>query len=273
GTTVVSDEVDVTVLTEVEAGLVGYWPVDAESGTVAMDTSGLAQDGQLLGSPATPMWIRGENDGGLRFDGSQSQAVVVPGSPLLDPSPAQDDFSILLWIRVAPGAEGSIISRGSSEVSARQFQLFLLDPNSDGVSDLTAVIGGETNDEPKRLGVRIDDNSWHHVALVHDATALTNRIVVDGVQVGVEVVSGTATQDVSLLIGARRVDADDTGIGFPLTGDLDDVRFYGQALTDVEIQQVIEDTRCSDDFCIPFFADDFETGDLSAWTQCVGNCP
>ncbi|MEM1179005.1 MAG: LamG-like jellyroll fold domain-containing protein, partial [Acidobacteriota bacterium] len=270
GTTEVSDDVDVAVLTESEPGLVGRWAFSASGGAVAFDTSGLAQDGQLTGTPAAPTWTLGQRGNALHFDGTQNQAVIIPGSPLLDPRPQRDDFSILLWLRVDPGAEGSIISRGSSEVSARQFQIFLLDPNNDGVSDLTAVVGGLTNDQPKQLGERVDDGRWRHVALVHDAMALTNQFFIDGVAIGAAVPSGTATQDLSLLIGARRVDADDTGIGFPLTGAVDDVRFYTRALTAQDIQDVLSEPFCTDADCI--FGDGFESGDVSAWDSCFGDC-
>ena len=273
GMHVVFDELDVTVLTETEPGLVGFWSFEDGAGAVAGDSSGLDHDGQLVGTSGQPVSANGTDGRALRFHGADSQAVIIDGSDLLDPRPGEDDFSVLLWLRVWPGAEGSILSRGASEASARQFQLFLLDPNGDDVSDLTAIVGGETNDQPKELGVRVDDGLWHHVALVHDADTLTNLIFVDGVQVGTAQTSGTATQNVSLMVGARRVDADNTGIGFPLTGDVDEVRFYARELDAVEIQQVIDASACADGSCNPFFRDDFETGDASRWSSCVPSCP
>lgn len=273
GTHVVFDELDVTVLNEIEPGLVGYWPLEDGASSVASDASGLEHDGQLVGTSSQPFAIDGVDGRALNFNGADSQAVIIDGSDLLAPRPGEDDFSVLLWLRTWPGAEGSILSRGANEASARQLQLFLLDPNDDDVSDLTAIVGGETNDQPKQLGVRVDDGLWHHVALVHDANTLTNRFYVDGVQVGTPQASGTSTQNVSLMIGARRADAGNTGIAFPLTGDVDDVRFYNRELDAVEIQLVITATECAEGACDPFFRDDFETGDASRWDDCAPSCP
>ncbi|MEM6797157.1 MAG: LamG domain-containing protein, partial [Acidobacteriota bacterium] len=263
----VFDEVTLTVLTETEPGLVGYWPLD-RPGPVIDDRSGLQQDGAVVTEGPALISVLGQDGGALLFDGDENQAVVIADSPLLAPDPLEDDFSILLWIRVEPGAEGSILSRGAADPSQRHYQLFLSDPNGDGASDLNAIVGGETNDQAKQLGIQIDDGSWHHVALVHEAASGTNRLFIDGVPIGVPVPSGDAILDVSLILGARRAEADDTGIGFPLTGALDDVRFFfGRALSASEIDAVRLSADCLDGSCI-LFASDFESGDVMDWSSC-----
>ena len=71
-------------------GLVGWWKFDEGSGTVAYDSSGNGNDGNLMGGPT---WTTGKIGGALKFDGV-NKYVDVGNSSMLNPS---DSMSITCW--------------------------------------------------------------------------------------------------------------------------------------------------------------------------------
>ena len=71
-------------------GLVGWWKFDEGSGTVAYDSSGNGNDGNLMGGPS---WTSGKIGGALSFDGV-NKYVDVGNSSMLNPS---ESMSITCW--------------------------------------------------------------------------------------------------------------------------------------------------------------------------------
>lgn len=65
-------------------GLVGYWKFDEGSGTLASDSSGVGNDGTLMGGPK---WVDGHLGYALELNGG-SQLVEIPSSPLAGPIPS-----------------------------------------------------------------------------------------------------------------------------------------------------------------------------------------
>jgi hypothetical protein len=71
-------------------GLVGWWKFDETDGTVASDSSGNGNDGNLMGGPT---WTSGKIGGALSFDGV-NKYVDVGNSSMLNPS---ESMSITCW--------------------------------------------------------------------------------------------------------------------------------------------------------------------------------
>lgn len=245
----VVDEVTLTVLAETEeADLVGYWPMNEGTGSLAADTSGLEHDAAALGAPA---WILGTSGLGLAL--GAADAIVVDTSVLLAPDLATRGFTFAAWVRVSAGEEGTVASKGMA--GSAHYRLYFDDPENDGRSDLFAEVGGATNATAAGVGDRIDDGSWHHVALIHDATTGRQRLYVDGEAVGSAVASGAATS------------ADTLRLGDDLAGDFDEVRFYRRALSAGEVQELFAPEVCEPPTCVPIFLDGFETGDTTLWSS------
>lgn len=260
-----NDELTVTVAAETVSGLLAQWTFDEGSGLAAADRSGLAHDATLAGPPD---WIAPGRigSGALRFRSADSDVVRADASPLLDFTPANESFTLAAWLRLAPGKTGTLLARASSDPATRAFHFLVADLGSDGRSDLQAIVGGLANNNAQGAGPRFDDNAWHHVALVHDAAAGTNRIYLDGSALGAAAASGDANPGgIDLLIGARRASGN-TGLAQVLDGDLDDVRIYSRALVPSEVELLFTGPPiplCGPPACL--FGDGFELGTTAGW--------
>lgn len=261
-----SDDLAVTVYRESQPGLVAQWTFDEGSGSLAADRSGLAHQGLLAGAPD---WIAPGRigSGALRFHAAEPDLVQVDASPVLDFSPAGESFSVTAWLRLAPGKTGTLLARGSSSAATRAIHFLAADLGADGRSDLQAIVGGLANSNAQGIGPRFDDNAWHHVALVHDAAAASNRLYLDGAPLGAAAASGSANPGgIDLLIGARR-STGNTGAAQVLDGDLDDVRVYSRALEPAELALLFTGPAippCGPPVCL--FGDGFELGTTAGWS-------
>ena len=220
------DSISVTVQS-VDAP-VGHWLLNELSGSIAQDESLQGNDGTLIGS-SLPVWT----GSGLHFDWTASQAVILGQPQSLNLAPADTDLSLLAWIRVDPGAEGTIISKAYGSLSNRQFQLYLYDNNGDGRSSLYGLIGGKSNNNAS--AAVIDDGQWHLVAVVHDADTMSSRMYVDGQAQGGWKASGTATNSVDVMLGARRNTWYNTGIGWAFDGEIGEAAIYARTLSDDDL--------------------------------------
>jgi hypothetical protein len=79
-------------------------------------------------------------------------------------------------------------------------------------------------------GVAINDNQWHHVAYVFRTGINASQLYIDGIAVGAPFTHAIANQSADLLIGNNA-----SQIHY-FTGYIDEVRVWGRALCDNEIQ-------------------------------------
>jgi N-acetylneuraminic acid mutarotase len=79
-----------TVLNSEMDGLVGWWKFDETNGTIAYDSSGNGNDGNLTNGPT---WVSGKIGGALSFDGID-EYVDLGSSAILNPSEA---IAITCW--------------------------------------------------------------------------------------------------------------------------------------------------------------------------------
>lgn len=260
-----SDELQARVLTEDTPGLLAQWTFDSAVGGRYADRSGLLH-GATIFPTVTPIAPGKIGAGALRFGPAAGGYLQVDASDLLDVSPARESFTITGWLRLAPGKTGTLLARGSTDPAARALHFLVADLGADGRSDLQAIVGGVANNTAQNAGPRIDDNNWHHVALVNSAGI--NRLYIDGGPVGSPVAGGSANPGgLDLLIGARRASGN-TGAAQVLDGDLDDLRIYSRALTPAEVQLIFTGPAippCGPPACL--FGDGFELGSTGAWGQ------
>ena len=81
------------------ADLIGYWPLDEQSGDAVPDLSGNGFDGVVEGSPA---WTDGKYAGGLEFFGDGDH-VEIADDPLLR-FDTDANFTAMAWIFVPEDA-------------------------------------------------------------------------------------------------------------------------------------------------------------------------
>jgi hypothetical protein len=209
------------------AELVGWWRFDEGSGATAYDFSGFGNDGALLNDAG---WGLGYlSNSSVLLDGDDDY-VEVPHADILT---VDNEVSVMAWIntsRLEPPGQGyqGIIAKGNS---TRSYSLYTTAAGPLHFSTTSAgAFVGSTSSTP----VPVDE--WVHVAAV----------VVDGGHVyymngepagtggsGIEL-PGTADID-TVVIGRTH-----EGTGRSFLGLIDDARIYNHALTQADIQTVME---------------------------------
>ena len=200
-------------------GLVAYWDFDENSGGTANDRTGNGHDGSLEGDPE---WVEGIFGSALRFD-EADEYVLVPHAEALN-------FTDAVTFSLFFNPDGDLTSRRLIVKNNSIFVIFDF-----GVSTSIDFLVKPNNDFAESTTTEWEIGTWYHFAGTFDGDTL--RVYVDGVLEGEsEIGIPIAGSDLDLWIGAddfgRPTDA------FP--GLIDEVRLYDRALTEAEIQEVIE---------------------------------
>lgn len=211
------------------SNLVGQWRLDQGGGTVAADSSGFGDNGNLLGPAA---WIGGPGGGALEFDGALAR-VVVPDAPQLDPT---NQVSVSAWIeRVgSPGAYKYVLSKGGHGCIAASYGLYS-GPNG-GLQFYISRGHGTIYARSPDADQSVWDGRWHLAVGTFDGNTI--KLYVDGVEVG----TGTVWPRP---IEYQLSDSNDLYIGaYPSCGEenfagaISDVRIWNTALTSSEVNEL-----------------------------------
>ncbi len=212
-----------SALAELDPSLVGWWPFDEGEGTVAYDATGNGNDGVFNGDP---QWVQGVHGGALEFNGDDY--LNCGNGPTLQ---IEDAITMAFWFNVeafqntwegflAKGDDSYRASRGDGSGNATHM----------GISG-TSVGGGNGYFNGT---VIVTGGEWHHYASTYDGSE--GRIYIDG---ELDVTSeGTGQINISsydLYIGENA-----QATGRYLHGILDDVQIYNRALSEVEINAIME---------------------------------
>jgi hypothetical protein len=198
--------------------LVGYWSFNEGSGTNAADLSENGYDGTLTGGVT---WTDGIYQNALHFNGSN--AYVETGQNILN---GLEGFTLAGWV-----------SASNVDVYSSLFgQNDLIEFGFIGGSEVGTWLLGN-NWVLVSASYPFDYPSWHHLVLTGDATEVV--IYIDG-QVAASdpgaVSSGSS--GFTFKIGAGVFNAS----GDPFLGEIDDVWVIGRALTQEEIQVLMQGT-------------------------------
>jgi hypothetical protein len=222
GNQTLAANVAVTVANTAPSGLIAGYNFNEGSGTTLTDVTGHGLSGTINGAT----WTTGKNGGGLLFNGTtnfvdlgNSTSLQLTGSMTLE-----------AWINANanPADDGQIIAKSSGS----GWQLKTSPDTGPHTFGLAVSPNSSTNTQRYSTTTR-SLNVWYHVAGVYDAAARTMTLYVNGAPV-----NGTLTgtipasqfnQTVNVNIGRR------TG-GYYFKGTIDDVRIYGRALSQAEIQ-------------------------------------
>jgi hypothetical protein len=218
------------------SGLLGWWVLDASSGTIADDSAG--SDNGTLGGTNPPTWTDGLLPDGatgdaLAFQATNSYVLLTNSSNLYN----LPQFSIVAWIRptsvTADGNAHCIVDRGNAPPDSGW--AFQISQGNDG--DLELFIG-YTSDflQQYSVGGVLAVNTWARVVATWDGTAVASHVhfYVDSA----EVTYGNSTNPT----GARADDSQNgagigclDGSGGSLGGEMYDLRIYDRALSAGEI--------------------------------------
>jgi len=213
--------------------IVGIWLLDDNSGEVATDSSGNVNDGEIFGTA----WIGGKFGKALEFDGVDDHVdmLEVNGIPT-----GSDPRSITVWFYTEiSGATyknniSSIVQQAEDSNGAGQF--FCIAPRyyPDTATESIGLWGNSRN----VLGAdgEVELNTWNFVAVTYDGS--TTKVYINGE----ERMSGTPDLNTNgahknNFYIARQNDSNYNGV---FNGIVDDIGFFNRALTDDEIEEVMD---------------------------------
>src|SRR5262249_23730277 len=214
--------------TTLASALVAGYAFSEASGNTTADSSGNNNTGTLIGATRT---TAGKFGNALVFSGSDSSYVDLGTSPSLE---LTGSTTISAWINSSayPGDDAAIVSKRDSTGG------YQLDTTVDGGPRTVGfkLTNSSTGATMKRLGATaLQLNQWYFVTGVYDAQAQTINVYLNGVlDNGALTGPVSATQQLSgttVNIGRRS-----GASGYAFTGTIDEVRIYGRALTQAEIQ-------------------------------------
>jgi concanavalin A-like lectin/glucanase superfamily protein len=214
----------------------GRWRFDENTGTVAADSSGNGRSATLLGGAG---WVPGRSGHAGMFDGVDDYAQTA--MPVLDTT---RDFSLSAWAYLGNNSSqgDNLVVLGQDGQAVSGFYLYfdrasrrwaLAMPTSDAANP---ALAGVLSSEPAQAG------RWTQLGLVYRADLDQLRFYVNGrlaaARTGVPTWPSPASGP--LTIGRGRWNGANR---FFFQGAIDDVRAFGEALTDAEMGMVYDDTR------------------------------
>ncbi len=200
-------------------GLVGYWMFDEDDGEEAADSSEMGNHGVFVGNID---WVEGKFGTALEFTESAS-CVKIEHSESIN---FIKEFTIALWAKPeeTQPSYGKLICKQKSVEYPYAIQF----------NDPGELIRGTVNAAGRFDTPGIPSfTEWGHLALTYDGEV--ELLYKDGVEAARTIATGDLQQNnLELSIGSRL----DSAQSF--TGILDDVRLYNRALSQAEIQEVME---------------------------------
>ncbi len=202
-----------------ESQLVGQWKLDEGQGTTAGDNSGSGNSGNIRATAVH--WTNGQWGGGDSLTGADSISVA-PGTAFDGSNGA--GFTMLGWIKPAAAlGTGSTIFKKYSNAGSG----YSLTGASGG--QLLFTIGKSGSTKQLQSGVIINPGQWCHVGAEFTWSKDTMKLYINGVADTILVGNFSSYY-------AASADSEVMGKGY--NGVLDDMRFYGQNLTDEQVRAI-----------------------------------
>ena len=232
---------EINPLSGLRADLAGWWRFTEESGTAVTDWSGRGRDAEIL-APEHVSRVTGAPVGGaLRFDGVSDDDYLGLGGYVrvsaLTNAPLASGFTAAAWVRADSFADVAIILAKTSDHDAWSDGFTL---SSDGATPSGHVRQWEVAANRVSSGPTAT-NQWLHLCMVYDGDYTS--FYANGVltAIATNAAGGVANAD-ALWIGSIYGGGD----GFPLHGDIADVRLYTGVL-DAEAVADLLDTYADPD--------------------------
>jgi Concanavalin A-like lectin/glucanases superfamily len=218
---------------DVREGLIAEYRFDEAAGRMAVDSSGHHMHGRLEGHP---QWVKGYYSNGLQFDGV-SDYVYIGNQDILELT----HYTLTAWVRT----NGRTKDPERQEILEKAGAYWLNIRNDSHMLRAGGFFGG-CRGTPYwtylDTATSIPLQTWFHVASTYDGTTL--RIFLNGV-LSVSKTEGRppcTTNRRLLILGAKKTEEDAPAEAF-FSGILDEVRLYSRALSQVEIQEVMQASR------------------------------
>lgn len=205
--------------------VVGIWLFDEGSGDIAQDSSGNGHDGQINGDLE---WVaEGKFGKALAFPGVDNSCVEVPHDDSLDLT----TFSFTLWAKIVDTGGYQAVFIKTADGMVENYSGYIYDTRKVFWCRFTS--GGSAQWGFQQFGTTIvTDDEWHHLAGTYDMKSVKSYI--DGVAEADAPFSNEPDSSPGpLSIG------DCPGYPYPVNGLMDDVGLFNVALTEDEIQSIM----------------------------------
>jgi len=201
-------------------GLVGYWKMDENVDTTALDSSGNSNTATFGSGNSAPTWSVGKYGVGLSFGGSNH--VTIADNANLRTTTQSFSF----WFKSSvnpPNTFGGVISHKDS--SSDGYNILQL---SSGQIRAYRRISGNWKYVTSLASVT--DGNWHHGVAVYDNTNI--YFYIDGVLQGTDSSSSVTT------FANTAYEFGTYSSSWKYSGILDEVRIYNRALSSAEVSQL-----------------------------------
>jgi len=206
--------------------IVNYWKLDEAAAPFA-DFIG---DADGASDPADPGPVAGIVDGAQDFSGAVG--IAVPPSKSFNWLNG-DSFTMEYWINIDPGDLGASLQEVLARTGAGVYWYTGI-TGTDGFATLE-LVDSDAVSSTLTGTTGLADGSWHHIAVVRDASTDLNYLYVDGdledfSPGAVGYTGGFSSIDADLTIGYL------SGNGTDFEGSVDEVALFDRALDQDEIQ-------------------------------------
>jgi hypothetical protein len=169
----------------------------------------------------TTTYTSGVSGQAFRFNGSTYLTAPLAGGGL-------SAYTISAWVKFNTRTQWATILKnwGSSQAGAFHFGL---NDNEFKISNYL----GTTNGTPAVLSGTLTTGTWYNAAVTFGPSN-TQKLYINGVQVGSGAASGTILNNYSIMSMGAKLNNDQNGVGSPagwLDGWLDDVAFFNEELS------------------------------------------
>jgi hypothetical protein len=218
-------------LADLPSGMVSWWRGEGNADDVTNRSNGT-----LVGSAGFADALVNK---GFKFNGTNGY-VALPSDTF---SPTQD-FSYELWFKTA--TRGVVLGqqRGVTPYNTPQFATPAIYVATDGKLRVDVFGNRNGNGAPSTISTnRVDDNYFHHVAVVYRSAAQTEEVYLDGVLINTDsayLQSGALNQVFQLGTGYVNDAASNMQGWFNFNGLIDEPTLYNRPLTANEISTIFK---------------------------------
>ena len=236
---------------QIPQGATGWWPADGTPRDLVGTNDGTLRNGAAFAP--------GKALDGFLFDGTDDY-VEVPDVPPLNPA---GSFSVDLWVKTSSSSPPDATLAGKNECGGACTSCVTNSYYALSIKGRHAAFRVRDNDPGCRSAQLLEgraiigDGQWHHVVTTRDLDTGTMSVYVDGALDARVAVSADADGPLAddegdqdpLTIGAEIVDGA-TATRLPFAGQLDEVTYYGRALSACEVTNMFRNggaVKCKGD--------------------------
>jgi hypothetical protein len=229
-----------SLATDVRDGLVSYWPCDAVSGTYPLNTTPDVVGGNTLSGPlslANP--VPGKNGNAITFNGSSDYLYFIntAGADTGLPVANNGCWTCAFWVNGASGQPDQTTYFGQTSDSNNNWR-YSMEGAYATANTRYFIRDGNNHVWVSQVGTTNTLNgNWHYLAYTYDANSGLFLVYVDGQPVYTNTFTYAQNDPAFDQVGVGALVRSSVGNFF--TGSIDDVALWARALSQSEIQNVM----------------------------------